>query len=107
MPKHGKRRGGGFIEDMFAAGVGAYAAKNSSSMGGLLWTLVKYAVVILVVGFAVWVILGALGGMERFTSQCPNGGTKTMKDGEEVCITAAGNVDVLTQDTNAGPDIRA
>lgn len=107
MAKGKGKRGGGFIEDMFAAGVGAYAAKNSTSMGGLLWTLVKYAAVILVVGFAVWVILGALGVAERFTEQCPNGGTKTIKDGESVCITPSGNVDVLTQDTNAGPDIRA
>lgn len=103
----GKKTGGGFIEDMFAAGVGAYAAKKSSSMGGLLWTLVRYALVILVVGFVAYLLLGALGGMERFTSQCPNGGTKQMRNGEEVCVTGAGNVDVLTQNTNAGPDIRA
>jgi hypothetical protein len=107
MVKRSKKSGGGFIEDMFAAGVGAYAAKNSTSMGGLLWTLTKYAAVILVIGLAVYLILGAIGVMERFTEQCPNGGTKTVKDGEEVCITGAGNVDVLTQDTNAGPDIRA
>ena len=107
MPKTGAKRGGGFIEDMFAAGVGAYAAKQSSSMTGLLGTLIKYAVVILVAGFVLFIILRALGMVERFTEQCPNGGTKTIRNGEEVCITGAGNVDVLTQDTQMGVDIKA
>ena len=105
MPK--TKRGGGFIEDMFAAGVGAYAAKNSSSMGGLLMTLVKYGLVIFVGGLVLFMILRAAGMVERFTDQCPNGGTKTVRNGEEVCITGAGNVDVLTQDTQMGVDIKA
>ncbi len=40
---------GDFIGTMFASGIGAYAAKNSTSMGGLLWTLFKYAVVIVLI----------------------------------------------------------
>jgi hypothetical protein len=40
--------------------VGAFAAKNSSSMGGLLWTLAKYALVIIAIMLAVYVVLGLL-----------------------------------------------
>ena len=43
------RDDGDFIGTMFASGIGAYAAKNSTSMGGLLWTLIKYAVVIVLI----------------------------------------------------------
>ncbi len=48
---------GGFVDitTMVSAGLGAYAAKKSSSMGGLLWKLAKYALVI--VGIIVGVIL--------------------------------------------------
>ena len=44
---------GDFIGTLFASGLGAYAAKNSTSMGGLLWTLAKYAVGILLILLAV------------------------------------------------------
>lgn len=39
--------GDDFLGTMAASGVGAYAAKNATSMGGLLWTLAKYALVVI------------------------------------------------------------
>ena len=65
MVKAGKK-GGGFIDNMFSAGIGAYAAKNSSSMGGLLMTLAKYALVIIGILLAVSVVANLLG-TEKFT----------------------------------------
>jgi hypothetical protein len=58
---------GGFIDTMVSAGIGAYAAKKSSSMKGLLLTLFKYAVVIVVVFLAVGAVAKLLGYSERFT----------------------------------------
>ena len=55
MRRRMKGGDGDFIETMFASGIGAYAAKNATSMGDLLWTLFKYALVILVILFLVCV----------------------------------------------------
>lgn len=66
MAKAGKK-GGGFLDNMFSAGIGAYAAKNSSSMGELLMTLFKYAVVIILILVAVGFVASLLGTTERFT----------------------------------------
>lgn len=84
-----KMKGGddGFIGNMFAAGVGAYAAKNSSSMGDLLWTLAKYALVIVGILLAIYVVLGLLRiGTETFVPVAPS------KEGDEKVVTPAGNV---------------
>ncbi len=77
----------GFIGNMFAAGVGAYAAKNSTSMGGLLWTLAKYALVIIGILIAVYVVLGLLRiGTETFVPTVPSA------EGDKKVVTPAGNV---------------
>lgn len=79
---------GDFIGNMFAAGVGAYAAKNATSMGGLLWTLAKYALVIIAIMVAVFVVLALLGRVsEKFS--VPIAPSKT---GDEKKVTPAGNV---------------
>lgn len=89
MARH-KQKGGedGFIGNMFAAGVGAYAAKNSTSMGGLLWTLAKYALVILaiIVGLYIVVALLRLATTDYFVPVAPS------KEGDEKVVTPAGNV---------------
>jgi hypothetical protein len=84
-----KQKGGedGFLSSMFAAGVGAYAAKNSSSMGDLLWKLAKYALVIIAILIAVYIVLGLLRiGTETFVPVAPS------KEGDEKVTTPAGNV---------------
>ncbi len=80
---------GGFVDltTMFSSGLGAYAAKNSTSMGGLLGTLVKYALVILGILIAVYAVLGlARLGTETFVPVAPS------KEGDEKVVTPAGNV---------------
>lgn len=78
-----------FIGNMAAAGIGAYAAKNSNSMGELLWTLAKYALVILaillVVSLVFWLI-GLAVPKEGFVPIAPS------KEGDEKVVTPAGNV---------------
>ena len=81
MPK----RGGGFLETMVASGVGAYAAKNSSSMKGLLWTLAKYLLVIVVVSFILFSVLSMMS-TENFVPVTPS------KTGDDKTETPAGNV---------------
>lgn len=77
----------GFIGNMLAAGVGAYAAKQSTSMGGLLWTLAKYALVIMGILIAVYAVLGLVRlGTETFVPVAPS------KEGDEKVVTPAGNV---------------
>jgi hypothetical protein len=60
MARHKLRGGDGegsdFLGTMVASGVGAYAAKNATSMGSLLWTLAKYSLVILGILLVVAVI---------------------------------------------------
>jgi hypothetical protein len=79
------KKGGGFLETMVAAGVGAYAAKSSSSMKGLLWTLGKYVLVIVVVSFILFFVLGLMS-TENFVPLTPS------KSGDEKTTTPAGNV---------------
>ena len=81
MPK----RGGGFLETMVASGVGAYAAKNSSSMKGLLWTLAKSILVIVVVSFILFSVLRMMS-TENFVPVTPS------KTGDDKTETPAGNV---------------
>ena len=79
------KKGGGFIETMVASGVGAYAAKNSSSMKGLLWTLAKYILVIVVVSFLIMFVLRSIS-TENFVPTTPS------EDGSQKTVTPAGNV---------------
>ena len=79
------KKGGGFVETMVAAGVGAYAAKNSSSMKGLLWTLAKYVLVIVVVSFILFSVLRMMS-TENFVPLTPS------KTGDDKTETPAGNV---------------
>jgi len=88
MARH-KQKGGedSFIGNMFAAGVGAYAAKNATSMGGLLWTLAKYALVIIAILLAVYIVLGLLRvSTETFVPVAPS------REGDAKTVTPAGNV---------------
>lgn len=80
---------GGFVDltTMFSSGLGAYAAKQSTSMGGLLWTLTKYTLVILGIVLAVYAVLGLIRlGTETFVPVAPS------KEGDEKVVTPAGNV---------------
>jgi hypothetical protein len=79
------KKGGGFLETMVASGVGAYAAKNSSSMKGLLWTLAKYVLVIVVVSFILFSVLRMMS-TENFVPLTPS------KTGDDKTETPAGNV---------------
>ena len=79
------KKGGRFLETMVASGVGAYAAKNSSSMEGLLFTLAKYVLVIVVVSFLIMFVLRSIS-TENFVPVTPS------KGGDEKVTTPAGNV---------------
>ena len=79
------KKGGAFLETMVASGVGAYAAKNSSSMKGLLWTLAKYILVIVVVSFILFSVLRMMS-TENFVPLTPS------KTGDDKTETPAGNV---------------
>jgi hypothetical protein len=85
-----KMKGGddGFIESMFAAGIGAYAAKNATSMSGLLWTLAKYALIILGVLLLVMIVMGLLrvATSEHFVPVSPS------PEQDQKMVTPAGNV---------------
>jgi ABC-type polysaccharide/polyol phosphate export permease len=78
------KKGGGFLETMVASGVGAYAAKNSSSMKGLLWTLAKYILVIVVVSFIIMTVLKMMS-TENFVPLAPSA------TGDKEVKTPAGN----------------
>ena len=86
-----KQKGGDndIISTLFASGVGAYAAKNSNSMGELLWTLAKYSLVIigilLAIYFVAWLV-GMIRPKEGFVPIAPS------KEGDEKVTTPAGNV---------------
>ena len=79
------KKGGGFVETMIASGIGAYAAKNSSSMKGLLWTLLKYTLVVIVISFILFFVLKFMS-TENFVPLTPS------KSGSEKTETPAGNV---------------
>lgn len=84
MPKKG-----GFIDltTMFSSGLGAYAAKESTSMGGLLWTLTKYALVVIGVLLLIAVIIGLIRiGTETFVPTVPSA------EQDKKVVTPAGNV---------------
>ncbi len=83
-----KKGGGDFVSTMFASGVGAYAAKNSTSMRGLLWQLTKYAVVVIAVMLAAMFVMGLLARVSEGFS-VP---VKPSAEGDEKLRTPAGNV---------------
>ena len=70
---------------MVASGIGAYAAKNSSSMKGLLWTLLKYVVVVVVISFILFFVLKMMS-TENFVPITPS------DTGDQKTETPAGNV---------------
>jgi hypothetical protein len=76
-----------FLSTMVASGVGAYAAKQSTSMGGLLWTLFKYGlvVVLILVGVSVvaWIFRAS---KETFVPVVPS------PEQDRKVMTPAGNV---------------
>jgi len=78
------KKGGAFLETMVASGVGAYAAKNSSSMKGLLWTLAKYVLVIVVISFILMFFLKMFSS-EHFVPLTPS------PKGDKEITTPAGN----------------
>jgi uncharacterized membrane protein len=78
------KKGGAFIETMVASGIGAYAAKNSSSMKGLLWTLLKYVVVIVVISFILFFVFKFVS-TENFVPLTPS------DTGDKKVETPAGN----------------
>lgn len=84
-----KLRGGenDMIGTMVSAGIGAYAAKNATSMGGLLWTLAKYALVMLAILVAVAFVAALFGkAKETFVPVVPS------PEQDQKVTTPAGNV---------------
>lgn len=81
---------GGFLDitTMVSAGVGAYAAKKSGSMSALLLTLAKYALVVIGIVLAVYVVASLLkvASVERFVPVAPSA------EGDKKVVTPAGNV---------------
>ena len=81
---------GGFLDitTVVSSGIGAYAAKKSGNMKGLLWTLAKYALVIVGLLLAVQVVLALLkvASVEQFVPVSPSA------EGDKKVMTPAGNV---------------
>lgn len=81
---------GGFLDltTMVSSGIGAYAAKKSGNMSGLLWTLAKYALVIVAILLAVQVVVALLrvASVETFVPVTPSA------EGDKKVVTPAGNV---------------
>jgi hypothetical protein len=80
---------GGFIDvtTMVSSGLGAYAAKRSSSMGGLLWRLAKYALVVIGILIGVILVSNILAmGVETFVPVVPSA------EQDKKYTTPAGNV---------------
>ncbi len=73
---------------MVSSGIGAYAAKRSGSMSGLLWTLAKYALVIIAILLAVQVVavLLKVSSVETFVPVSPSA------EGDKKVMTPSGNV---------------
>lgn len=69
---------------MVASGIGAYAAKNSSSMKGLLWLLLKYTLVVIVISFILFFVLKMMS-TENFVPITPS------ETGDKKVETPAGN----------------
>lgn len=81
-------KGGGLFTNLFAAGLGAYAAKRANTMQSLMWTLVKYAAVIVAVSVAVYAVANILR-RAREGFDVPVAPSKT---GDQKMETPSGNV---------------
>ena len=81
---------GGFLDltTMVSSGIGAYAAKKSGSMSALLLTLAKYALVVIGIVLAVYVVSALLkvATVEQFVPVSPSA------EGDKKVVTPAGNV---------------
>ena len=88
MKKSMKGGDSDFLTTLFASGLGAYAAKGSSSMGGLFGTLLKYALVFIVVILVLYLVMSAFG-MVSEGFMVP---VKPSAEGDEKVVTPAGNV---------------
>ena len=81
---------GGFLDvtTVISSGIGAYAAKKSGNMKGLLWTLAKYALVIIAIVLGVQVVSSLLkiASVEQFVPISPSA------EGDKKVMTPAGNV---------------
>lgn len=78
---------GDFLGTLVASGLGAYAAKNSTNMGGLLWTLAKYALVIVLILLAIMVVTRVFAiTTETFVPIVPS------PEQDKKVVTPAGNV---------------
>jgi hypothetical protein len=78
---------GDFIGNMVSAGIGAYAAKNATSMSDLLWTLFKYGLVIFLILTAVALITAVFArARETFVPIVPS------PEQDKKYTTPAGNV---------------
>ncbi len=78
-----------FIGNMDSAGIGAYAAKNATSMSDLLWTLFKYGLVIALIIIGVTVVVSLIRvavGRENFVPVVPSA------EQDKKYTTPAGNV---------------
>ena len=80
--------GNDFLSTMVASGVGAYAAKQSNSMGDLAWTLFKYALVVILIlaGVAIVSFLFSAATKETFVPVVPS------PEQDRKVMTPAGNV---------------
>lgn len=82
MPK-----GGGLITGIISSGIGAYAAKKSSSMTSLLWTVLKYSAVVVGLYVAFVLVMNAIGRpVENFVPVAPS------EEQDQKVTTPAGNV---------------
>jgi hypothetical protein len=87
MARYGKQKAGGLLDTMVAVGVGAYAAKTSSTFSGLLWKLAQYTLVLVAILLAVWVVLRVFRvSTETFVPIAPSA------EGDKKTVTPAGNV---------------
>lgn len=86
MTKH--QKGGDALTTLFASGLGAYAAKQSTSMRSLLFTLLKYGLAIVVVSLIIFFLASTFLGREGFFT-LPQ---KPSAEGDKKLVTPAGNV---------------
>ena len=79
---------GDFLTTLFASGLGAFAAKNSTSMGGLFGTLAKYALTFIAIVVGLYIVVYLFGkATEGFMVP-----VKPSAEGDEKVVTPAGNV---------------
>lgn len=79
---------GGGVMDALEIGAAVFAAKNSTTFGGFVWTFVKYIFLIFAGLFAISIVLFAFGLIKRehFVPVAPS------KEGDAKVRTPAGNV---------------